>query len=78
MAANFKDKYEYDRLDSARRSFRLLSVCVRNEEVECDMLIHPLDSQISYYALSYVWGDPERTCMDSRSLLYLCVLLMTF
>ena len=76
MAANFDDKYEYDRLDAAKRSFRLLSVRVCNDEVECGMLIHPLDSQISYDALSYVWGDSERTCTDPRTPLYLSILRM--
>ena len=51
--------YEYTPLDSSTSTIRLVILLPGEfgEDVECTLLHVPLDTKLSYEALSYTWGD---------------------
>jgi hypothetical protein len=54
----------YQPLDRNARSIRLLEIGLADDEsdpVSCRLISVSLDERPSYYALSYVWGDPQVT-----------------
>jgi Heterokaryon incompatibility protein (HET) len=53
--------YEYTPLDSSTTTIRLVILLPGEfgEDVECTLLHVPLDTELSYEALSYTWGDPK-------------------
>jgi hypothetical protein len=53
--------YEYTPLDKSTSTIRLVLLLPGdfNDNIECHLLHASLDSELSYEALSYTWGDPE-------------------
>ena len=50
----------YTPLNSERSHIRLVIIHPKDqvsEQIKCDLETHPLDEQLDYEALSYVWGD---------------------
>ena len=58
----------YAPLDDPVNEIRLLEIILErttsiqdHQRLECRLSVHTLDDQLSYTALSYVWGDPDDT-----------------
>lgn len=51
----------YTPLDPERSHIRLVTIHPKDQvsrQIKCDLETYPLDEQLDYEALSYVWGDP--------------------
>ena len=57
------EEFKYNSLDIASKEIRLLDLSFdgNDEEIRCHLITVPLERVTPYEALSYTWGDPERT-----------------
>jgi hypothetical protein len=52
----------YERIDPDCSEIRLLKIGGADDGgIQCELMKHELSSCPEYYALSYVWGDPNVT-----------------
>lgn len=58
------EKYQYEPIDSSAQQIRLIRLkrsLFADEPIECEIFTANLQESPKYVALSYVWGDPQRT-----------------
>ena len=54
-----KDVYLYDSTLSGRNiRFLQLQQSFGDGKLQCSLVVRPLDTDVTYHALSYAWGDP--------------------